>query len=174
MKIFSSIVLVTIASVSSAGAFCPLSQNRVPNPITSLQASKEGGWLGPAATAVVGWTLATQIASAGLPASNEHVPSFQGESTTMMIAAEKLDFSLPSSYSTNMGGFGEGTEARLTEAKGGDEGEKQKEAMRKAEAARQARLKEKREAFKAREAEELARAKARKAAQADRVKEIFQ
>lgn len=129
--------------------------------------------MGPAAAAVAGWTLATQIAGASMPPANQHIPSFRGESTTL-IAAETIDFSLPTTYSTNMGGFGDGSEAKLTEAKGGDEGDKQKEAMRKAEAARQARLKEKKEAMKAREAEDLAREKARKARQADRFKEIFQ
>ena len=95
-------------------------------------------------------------------------PPLQGESTTL-LAAETIDFSLPS-YNASMQGFGEGTEARLSEAKGGAEADKQKEAMRKAEAARQARLIEKKEALKAREEEGATRDKAKKEAQKDRFK----
>lgn len=172
MKFQSSVILALVTSVSSVGAFCP-PQNRAsaPNRVTELQASKNG-WLSPVAAAVVGWTLVGQVASAGMLPTNEQLPSFQGESTTL-LAAETIDFSLPS-YNPSMQGFGDGTEARLSEAKGGDEGDKQKEAMRRAEAARQARLVEKKEAAKAREEKGRARAQAKKAAQADRFKEIFQ
>jgi len=170
MKIQSSSVVILAAVVSSVGAFCP-QQNNALKHATSLRAIK-GGWLSPAAAAAVGWTLATQIAGASMPPANEQMPSFPGESTTL-IAAETIDFSLPS-YNPNMGGFGEGTEAKLSEVKGGDERDKQKEAMLKAEAARQARLAQKKEDALVREAEGRARAEERKAAQADRFKEIFQ
>lgn len=174
MKIHSSVAFVLTVASGVVGAFCPRQQAiRAPplSSVTELKASKNE-WLSPVAALVAGWTLAAQVAGAGMLPANEQMPSFQGESTTL-LAAETIDFSLPS-YSANMQGFGEGTEARLSEAKGGDEGDKQKEAMRKAEAARQARLIEKKEALRAREEEAQAREKAKKEAQKDRFKEIFQ
>lgn len=171
MKIESLHFVALIATASSVGAFCPLHSGVAPNHhVTELQASKSGWW-SPVAAAVVGWSLAAQVAGASVLPATE-LPAFQGESITL-LAGETIDLSLPS-YDTNMQGFGEGSEARLSEAKGGDEGEKQKEAMRKAEVARQARLIEKKAAAKTREEEAQARATAKKAAQADRFKEIFQ
>mmetsp|Transcript_31213 Transcript_31213/g.56552 ORF Transcript_31213/g.56552 Transcript_31213/m.56552 type:complete len:171 (-) Transcript_31213:174-686(-) len=170
MTIPSSIALF-LAVTSGVGAFCPHHAAPSSRSVTELQASKNE-WLSPVAAAVIGWTLAAQVSGAGILPANEQMPSFQGESTTL-LAAETIDFSLPS-YSADMQGFGQGAEARLSEAKGGNEAEKQKEAMRKAEAARQARLLEKKAEAKAREEEALAREKAKKEAQKDRFKEIFQ
>jgi hypothetical protein len=172
MTIPSSIALF-LAVTSGVGAFCPHRAAPSSWSVTELQASKNK-WLSPVAAAVIGWTLAAQVSGAGMLPANEQMPYmyFQGEGTTL-LAAETIDFSLPS-YSADMQGFGQGAEARLSEAKGGDEAEKQKEAMRKAEAARQARLLKKKAEAKAREEEALAREKAKKEAQKDRFKEIFQ
>lgn len=175
MKIQSSVAFV-LTVTAGVGAFCPTPQQAIRAPplssVTELKAISKNTLLSPVAAVVAGWTLAVQVAGAGMLPANEQMPSFQGESTTL-LATEKIDFSLPS-YNANMQGFGDGTEARLSEAKGGDEGDKQKEAMRKAEAARQARLIEKKEALRAREEEAQAREKAKKEAQKDRFKEIFQ
>lgn len=176
----STALVALVAAVSSATAFAPLYTHRAPT--TSLQASKPSekseNWWTPAATALVGWTLATQIAGASvIPANSDSVSptaTFQQAAPTTLVAAETIDFSLPSSYNPNMGGFGDGSEARLQEAKGGDEGDKQKEAMRKAEENRQQRLAEKKAEAKLREEEGRARAQAKKEAQKDRFKEIFQ
>jgi hypothetical protein len=175
MKIPSSTFVFLVAVLASASAFAP-SQNRGPIN-TALQATssnKSIWWSSAVAAAAVGFTLATSQMAGAAPV-NEQMASFQGESapTLMLAASETIDFSLPS-YNPNMGGFGDGTEAKLSEAKGGDEAAKQREAMLKAEEARKARLVQKKEEAKAREAEEKARAQQRKEASKDRFKEIFQ
>jgi hypothetical protein len=71
-----------------------------------------------------------------------------------------------------MSGFGEGTEARLTSA-GPSEKEKQTEAMRKAEEARQEQLQKKKAEVKAREEEDKRRALEKKARDAERLQNIW-
>ena len=94
-------------------------------------------------------------------------------------AEEKLDFSLPSYDSAikNTGGFGDGTEAIINKSSdltdpGAGEGEKEKEAMRKAEEARQKKLEAKRAERKAMEEETRRRDIEKKAENAKRVKEL--
>lgn len=99
-------------------------------------------------------------------------------------AEEKLDFSLPSYDSSvkNTGGFGDGAEAILNmegrrsgtlSDPGSGEAEKQREAMKKAEEARKAKLAEKKAEMKAREEEEKRRAIEKKEERARRMKGIF-
>jgi len=100
------------------------------------------------------------------------------------FAEEKLDFSLPSYDSSikNIGGFGDGAEAILNmegrgsgtlSDPGSGEAAKQREAMKKAEEARQAKLAEKKAEMKAREEEEKRRAIEKKEERARRMKGIF-
>ena len=172
MKVQSSLSVVVLATVSSTSGFCPSRQ--LSRKQTTLHA--ENKWWNPVTTSVVGWTLASQVAIAVMTPLNVQMPTLQAESTSLLAAEstrEKIDFSLPSYGSTSYG-FGDGQEARLSEAKGGDENTKQMEAMKKAEAARQARLAEKKEAAKQREAEDRARAEEKKAKASSRFNEIFQ
>ena len=130
-------------------------------------------WCAPVATAALGWTLVTQVAVADID-QNVDVPSTFASTTTSLVlseapAYEKLDFSMPSYNTGSSGGFGQGTEARLGEPgptsltdPGAGEKEKQEEAMKKAEQARQARLQEKKEAAKRREEEDRIRAQKKK------------
>lgn len=189
MKFQSSVALALIALTASASAFCPRKQAF--NKHTTLEAKKE--WWSPVATAAMGWALASQIASAAMLStctpeqlSTPHVTCtptlllsvtggkvsewFKEEEKTY----EKIDFSMPS-YDSKSIGFGDGSQGQVTEKKGAStESDLQAEAMKKAEAARQARLQEKREAMKAREAEDRARAEAKKAEAKERVSALFQ
>lgn len=85
-------------------------------------------------------------------------------------ADTSLDLSLPS-YDTKMSGFGDGTEAY---SKGsGDEKEKQRAAMMKAEEARKEALAKKKAEQKEREEEDKRRAAAKKAEAQERLKNIW-
>lgn len=101
---------------------------------TALEGQKNS-WMGPAAaaTAALGWTLASQAAFAANVVPQSEIPS-------LTVAVEKLDFSLPSyeGIGANTGGFGVGSEAFLNPSNSDEKG-KQEEAMRKAEEARVAR-----------------------------------
>ena len=100
------------------------------------------------------------------------------------FAEERLDFSLPSYDSSikGTGGFGDGAEAVLNmegrksgtlSDPGSGEAEKQREAMRKAEEARKAKLAGKKAEMKAREEEDKRRALEKKEERARRMKGIF-
>jgi hypothetical protein len=71
-----------------------------------------------------------------------------------------------------MSGFGDGTEARLNSA-GPSEKEKQMEAMRKAEEARQGQLQKKKVEAKAQQEEDKRRAVEKKARDAERLSSIW-
>lgn len=192
MKIQSAtIALVVATTTTSVSAFCPQHQQAFALGKTCLQAEKNL-W-SPMATAVIGWTLASQIATASLLPSSEHVvimttPNLA--SSTQLISAssslfpttkveeptrETLDFSFPSYDSKATGGFGEGTEAFLQQSSTGssDEAAKQAIMMKKAEEARRARVAAKQDALKAREAEDLARALAKKKEGEARTRALF-
>ena len=187
MKIQSSVAVVLVALAASGSALSP--QKHAITKHTVLLAKKD--WWSPVATAAVGWTLATQIASASMPRTSELVMTQDTSIPTWLLsvkggkvsewfapeaekAYEKIDFSMPSYGSTSFG-FGEGQEGEISKEKGGGtEAELQAEAVKKAEAARQARLEEKREALKRREAEDRARAEAKKAEARERISSIFQ
>jgi paraquat-inducible protein B len=86
-----------------------------------------------------------------------------------------LDFSLPT-YDAKMSGFGEGKEAYLkteTVVQNGNEKEKQREAMAKAEEARKEALARKKAEQKEREEETKRRALEKKARDAERLKNIW-
>lgn len=181
--------LAIIALTVSASAFCPHQQAL--NRHIALEATKE--WCRPVATAAMGWTLASQIASAGMLSTctpeQMSSPQVTGTPTLLLSVAggkvsewfkeeektyEKIDFSMPS-YDSKSIGFGDGSQGQVTEKKGAStESDLQAEAMKKAEAARQARLQQKREMMKAREAEDRARAEAKKAEAKERVGALFQ
>jgi hypothetical protein len=157
--------------------------------------SKRGvsDWAPALAAAVVGWTMASQIAWAGPPpilittftvavtstAKNPLASMFEEKPQPVY---EKLDFSLPS-YDTSKSavGFGDGTEVRTRNlapltSDGTDKSEqdKQRDAMLKAEAARQARIQQAKELAKMREAEDQLRAQAKKEEAARRMRGIFE
>ena len=187
MKIQSSVAVVLVALAVSASAFSPQKQAITKHSV--LQAKKD--WWSPVAAAAVGWTLASQIASASMPLTTELLPTQDTSIPTLLLSVkgakvsewfapetdktyEKIDFSMPSYGSTSFG-FGEGQEGKTSKEKGsGTEAELQAEAMKKAEAARQARLKEKREELKRREAEDMARAEAKKTEAKERINSLFQ
>mmetsp|Transcript_46729 Transcript_46729/g.69109 ORF Transcript_46729/g.69109 Transcript_46729/m.69109 type:complete len:185 (+) Transcript_46729:83-637(+) len=181
MKVNS--IAFILASAVSASAFSPQPQQRPFSTKTTLQAHN-GNWWSPVAATAVGWTLASQIAVAGmLPANNidrVHDSIASSPPSTLISAMEsktepvyeKIDFSFPS-YDSKTYGFEQGAEARLSEGTGGVEADKQAEAMKKAEAARLARLEAKREEAKVREAELKLRAKEKKAESARRLKGNF-
>ena len=77
-----------------------------------------------------------------------------------------------------MGGFGDGTEARLYDKRemtdpGANEREKQMEAMRKAEEARKERVAKEKAIAKARDAEAKLRSEEKKARDTERLKNIW-
>lgn len=176
MKIQTVSVVALFATTASS--FQPHQRATTKN--TALRARKE--WWGPVGAAAVGWTLASHIAAASAPwtALQPMAASHETQTPSTLLAAkgelsyEKIDFSMPS-YGASSFGFGDGQEARLGGGveKGLNEKQLQEEAMRKAEAARQARLKAKNEDVKAREEEARTRAKAKKAEGDARVKELF-
>lgn len=154
-----------------------------------------GKWVPTFAAAVVGWTMASQVALAGPPppiATTFTVAVTSTSTTKNSLASmfeekpapvyEKLDFSLPSYESSKSAtGFGDGTEVRTKNlapslaADGSDKSEqdKQREAMVKAEAARKARVAQAKELTKMREAEDQLRAQAKKEEAARRMRGIF-
>jgi hypothetical protein len=154
-----------------------------------------GNWVPAFAAAVVGWTMASQVALAAPPPpiATTFTVSVTSTATTKNSLAsmfeekpapvyEKLDFSLPSYESSKSAtGFGEGTEVRTKNlapslaADGSDQSEqdKQREAMVKAEAARKARVAQAKELTKMREAEDQLRAQAKKEEAARRMRGIF-
>ena len=158
-------------------AFAPVApqSSRQATP-TALEGQKNA-WMGPAAvaSAALGWTLASQAAFADV------VPQAQEmQTSSFVVAVEKLDFSLPSyeGIGSNVGGFGQGTEARLTGTSsmtdpGSNEKAKQAEAMRKAEEARLARKAAEKEAKLQRNEDQIRAAEAKKKADAERVAAFF-
>jgi hypothetical protein len=177
---------IAFLATTSVGAFCP--QHHEAFGKTYLQA-KKNLW-SPIATAVIGWTLASQIATASMP-SSEHVMTPDLASSSQLVSVsffptkveeptrEALDFSFPSYDSKATGGFGDGTEAFLQSSSseltdpGSREAAKQVETMKRAEEARLARLAAKKEAFKAREAEDMTRALAKKKENEARTRALF-
>ena len=142
-------------------------------PVSALHGQKNA-WLGPAATAALGLTLASQAAFATVIPPQEDMTA-----SSIVVAVEKLDFSLPSydAIGANTGGFGLGSEAYLGasagEAPGTNEKEKQAEAMRKAEAARLERKAAEKAAKLQRNEDQLRAAEAKKKADAQRVADFF-
>jgi hypothetical protein len=175
MKINNSLVVAASILVSGASAFCPPQHQARASTNLSAQNDK---WGAATAAAVVGWTLATQfVGAADLP------PAMSSTSSIVAILEkpaeptyEKLDFSMPSytAGSKTASGFGEGTVARLADTNSDTtETDKQVVAMKKAEAARQERLKQQKEEAKAREADIKARDAVKKAERERRMKGIF-
>jgi hypothetical protein len=176
MKINNSLVVAASILVSGAAAFCPPQQHQA-RASTDLSAQNEK-WGAATAAAVIGWTLATQfVGAADLP------PAVASTSSIVAVLEkpaeptyEKLDFTMPSynAGSKIASGFGEGTEARLADTNSdATETDKQVVAMKKAEAARQERLKQQKEEAKAREADIKAREAVKKAERERRMKGIF-
>jgi len=131
MKYLSTAVVALASLATTAAAFCPQQQAKTAS--TALDSLSRRESFAKAAS-LIGGAVAT---GAALPASAE----------------EKLDFSLPSYDSSvkNTGGFGDGAEAILNmegrrsgtlSDPGSGEAEKQREAMKKAEEARKAKLAE--------------------------------
>ena len=156
------IVFGTLATAGVAVAFAPSSPLSAGSSATALNAElSRMDFVRAAAAATVGVVTA----------SGNSLPA---------LAEEKLDFSLPT-YDSAMkesGGFGTGTEAYLNKSgslsdPGSGEADKQKEAMRKAEEARQRKLEEKKAERKALEEETKRRALEKKAENERRMKGIF-
>eukprot|EP00525_Craspedostauros_australis_P005400 CAMPEP_0198120536 /NCGR_PEP_ID=MMETSP1442-20131203/29356_1 /TAXON_ID= /ORGANISM="Craspedostauros australis, Strain CCMP3328" /LENGTH=175 /DNA_ID=CAMNT_0043779197 /DNA_START=80 /DNA_END=607 /DNA_ORIENTATION=+ len=174
MKFASSQPATLLAAVMIAQQTTAFAPRQMPSSAaTQLQASKQSFWA-PVAGALVGLSLASQIAGAEMPPAP--MPS--------IVVADNLslDFSMPSYNPTSKStGFGDGTEAylstktsdgRLTDP-GSDERQKQMESMKKAEEARKVRLAAEKEKQKEREAEDKIRAAAKKAERERRLKGIF-
>ena len=150
---------------------------------------KVAAWAPYVAAAFFGWSFSTQIAAAAQPPLSHFIVAVtQTDQAKNPLASmfeqkpepiyQKLDFSLPSyEASVSSTGFGEGTEARNlgSASTGADKSEtdKQREAMRKAEAARQERIQQAKELAKMREAEDQLRAQAKKEEAARRIRGIF-
>jgi hypothetical protein len=153
--------VITFATIllASATAFSPVVTTSPRSTTTALSAESKNDnhqWKPAVAALLLGLTLASPMALAD---------------------AASLDFSLPK-YDTKMGGFGDGTEARLEarrELTDPGSGEKDKElaAMRKAEDARKERMKKEKEVKKERENEDKRRAMERKERDAERLKNIW-
>jgi hypothetical protein len=176
MHIYSIAVAALIVCGASSLSQQPHQTQRANS---SRQAVKNGFWA-PVTAAVVGWTLASQVALAqpivmDPPSAKNPMASLFEQKPEPVY--EKLDFSLPSYDSASKAsGFGQGTEARnLGQTSTSDESEKdkQREAMLKAEAARQARIEQAKELARMREAEDQARAQAKKEEAARRLRGIF-
>lgn len=143
MKVFS--LTVATLSMTATGAFAP-TQRRASSS-TSLNAEKD--WRAPIAAAALGWTIASQAATAFVPITEQTLPTSGISSSSSVVAAmevkketvyESLDFSLPKYGTSTATGFGDGTEAFLNGGGPNASGERQKqeEAIKKAEAARKA------------------------------------
>jgi len=174
MKIHS---IVTVAlTVSGASAFCApqQSQHRQSQGATCLQAQKNGFWA-PVTAAVIGWTLASGVAVAAAPPTSASKSGMAVYFEKKQEASyEKIDYSMPTYNSGKNMGFGEGTSVRdLDGGSTNDEKDLERQVMLKAEAARKARLQQKKEDMKIREAEDQVRAQLKKEENARRMRGIF-
>eukprot|EP00588_Corethron_pennatum_P008502 CAMPEP_0194265780 /NCGR_PEP_ID=MMETSP0169-20130528/903_1 /TAXON_ID=218684 /ORGANISM="Corethron pennatum, Strain L29A3" /LENGTH=155 /DNA_ID=CAMNT_0039006319 /DNA_START=90 /DNA_END=557 /DNA_ORIENTATION=+ len=140
--------MVGLLLVASTDAFCPQHKKAFTSK-TSLRAQKD--WWAPAAAAAIGWTLASQIAVAGIPPGNEREFVMRDVTSSSVIVSK--------------GNSDQKSMLEMYTDPGADEKQKQELAMKKAEAARQARLVEKKEAAKKKVADDLAREKLRLAEQ---------
>lgn len=189
MKIYS-VAVVALLSIRSASAFCHQDKKTFTFCKTPLHA-QGSSWLSVGLPAVIGWTLASQIATAALPMNTQVISQDSPFLSSSLVAVlptrspeptyETLDFSMPRYGSTSNGGFGEGVEAYLGKSwsesvtvSGSSEAQKQADAMRKAEEARKARLITQKEAAKQREAEDRIRAAERKKENAARARALFE
>ena len=168
-------VLFAVSFLSVASAFSPVPHNI--RTVSSLSATTNKDVVS-AASVAVGWAIASQAAVA-MPMTSNMVSAASME-TKKEAAYEKLDFSLPSYGSSNASGFGDGVEAFLGSKNsaltdpGQGEGDKQKEAMRKAEEARKERVKKQKEEMKQREAEAKEREEEKRKEKAGRFASIFE
>lgn len=199
-------IAVAICALAASGAFAFSPQPRCQqlqrsSACGNLEAHSNdnkfgvGDWAPAFAAAVVGWTVASQVALAGpppIPMTTFTVAVTSTSTSKNPLASmfeekpqpvyEKLDFSLPSyDTSKSAAGFGEGAEVRTrnlapSASDGTDKSEqdKQRDAMLKAEAARQARIQQAKELAKIREAEDQLRAQAKKEEAARRMRGIFE
>ena len=164
--------LTTALAFASADAFLAPTQPQALQASSTLQGQKND-WVGPAAATLLGWTLASQAAFASVPTETQQFPS-------LTVSVEKLDFSLPSyeGIGANEGGFGVGSEARLTGTSsmtdpGANEKAKQEEAMRKAEQARLERKAAEKKAKIARTEDQIRLADEKKKQDAQKVAAFF-
>lgn len=159
------IPFVLTALVHSAGAFAPVQPSTKSSASSALEASNYKHWVA-GAIAAIGITLAQPP---------DALAQQQFPTTVVAAELEKMDFSLPSYDNSlqNTNGFGVGSESYLGDQVDKREGEKQVDAMRKAEEARLKRVAEKKAEAKAREEEIKQRALERKKRDADRLKGIF-
>eukprot|EP00567_Pseudictyota_dubia_P005570 CAMPEP_0197442806 /NCGR_PEP_ID=MMETSP1175-20131217/8740_1 /TAXON_ID=1003142 /ORGANISM="Triceratium dubium, Strain CCMP147" /LENGTH=184 /DNA_ID=CAMNT_0042973347 /DNA_START=165 /DNA_END=719 /DNA_ORIENTATION=- len=178
MKVLS--ITVAVTSLCGAGAFAP--QQQKPCSTTSLQAERD--WCAPIAAAALGWTLASQAATAFVPSNEQVLAGNAVASTSAVVAAletkpaptyESLDFSLPKYGSSTASGFGEGTEAFLSGGgpNASSERQKQEEAMKKAAAARKAQLEAKKQEEQLRREEDKRRSIEKQKEADARVKALF-
>jgi hypothetical protein len=178
-QLLSATVLV---SLGGAHAFISAPKTDISRPSSSALSARKNSnnWAGPVAATAMGWALASQIAFAGMLPADQQQQQLTFSSSNL-VAAEKLDFSLPSYDNTmgsSTGGFGDGTEARLGQsdsmtAPGKNEKAKEAEAMRRAEDARLLRKEEKRLAQKQLYIDQSQAADAKKKADKERVASFF-
>ena len=153
---------IALLSIVNTNAFT--SPNHAPvRGNTSLNTLKRKDFLATA-TAFLSFTTIPQTASAS--------PSYP---STLLSTDVTLDFSLPSynSIKDNQGGFGVGVETFSGPDPNKSEAELQKEAMRKAEAARKKRMEEKNAEIRRRDEERKKEAELKKIEGDRRVKELF-
>lgn len=156
MKAYNALTIISVAHALSL---------QPQNAVKANQAKKS--LFAPVAAAAVGWTVATGVALANVDCP----PAIT--SNSVVISYEKLDMSMPS-YGSSTVGFGEGAQSKAEGVKTGVlEEDLQREAMRKAEAARRERLAAKKAEMKALEEEARVRAQQKKEDNAARVKELF-
>jgi hypothetical protein len=179
--------LATVAFLSlramSTAAFTSPTLYHHRRDVPPLSAQQNNDWMVPVAAVALGFTLASQAAVAS-PMMMDSLPWTATTTTTtttttyestLLVSAEKLDFSLPSydSIGTNQGGFGLGSEARLGQDPGNFEKSKERDAMLKAEEARLARKEAEKQAKIVRNEEMIRAAEAKKKADQQRVAELF-
>ena len=197
MKVSSGNLLAVVALTTSTalrvGAFSPTpTTGNSATTIASVERrakNSNGWWTVPLATVALGWTLASPAFAFSVNVEQTTTSPPQQTTTTttttLLVAdSMSLDFSMPS-YDSKTVGFGEGTEAYLSDTgskrkagldltdPGSYEREKQAEAMRKAEAARKERVAAEMKARKQRETEQYQREKQRQAEKASRWSSIF-
>jgi len=101
---FTSTCLLGLTLLPSSQAFSP--QQSAGRPSAALFERKETErWFGPAAAAIAGWTLASQVAFANPVMDQPIAPMQTSDSTTMLVAAkfETMDFAMPSYGSATQG-----------------------------------------------------------------------